>query len=287
MGNTLDVPKTEKDSHDFISSTSIQIGTSGMQGWRLEMEDAHISTDFPSKPDHLLLAVFDGHAGSGCAEYAAKNLINVIERSSKWKQYVNSGQENPTLIGEILTTSFMELDVLISKHQDQSNGLDTSGCTSVVCVVTPSNIICANAGDSRCVIGNLNKQVKALSYDHKPLNKLERSRIEAAGGFVQWNRVAAYWGPDELIGSWATKGLLQTNRSDNNRFDCFEDNIRKSDPPQLQRPLSGTLTAPFIASGVIHTFMKATAFMGARFDSTETFDVLENTVSYSVPNLVI
>ena len=28
-----------------------------MQGWRLEMEDAHISTDFPSKPDHLLLVI--------------------------------------------------------------------------------------------------------------------------------------------------------------------------------------------------------------------------------------
>lgn len=28
-----------------------------MQGWRLEMEDAHISADFPSKPDHLLLVI--------------------------------------------------------------------------------------------------------------------------------------------------------------------------------------------------------------------------------------
>ena len=28
-----------------------------MQGWRLEMEDAHISADIPSKPDHLLLVL--------------------------------------------------------------------------------------------------------------------------------------------------------------------------------------------------------------------------------------
>ena len=32
-----------------------------MQGWRLEMEDAHISQDMPSRPDHTFLAVFDGY----------------------------------------------------------------------------------------------------------------------------------------------------------------------------------------------------------------------------------
>jgi serine/threonine protein phosphatase PrpC len=32
-----------------------------MQGWRTEMEDAHISIDMPSKPDHTFLAVFDGY----------------------------------------------------------------------------------------------------------------------------------------------------------------------------------------------------------------------------------
>ena len=31
-----------------------------MQGWRLEMEDAHIATDMPSQPDHTFVAVFDG-----------------------------------------------------------------------------------------------------------------------------------------------------------------------------------------------------------------------------------
>ena len=35
----------------------LYLGTSGMQGWRLEMEDAHISADFTSKPDHLLLVI--------------------------------------------------------------------------------------------------------------------------------------------------------------------------------------------------------------------------------------
>ena len=32
-----------------------------MQGWRLEMEDAHISKAMPTRPDHTFLAVFDGY----------------------------------------------------------------------------------------------------------------------------------------------------------------------------------------------------------------------------------
>ena len=31
-----------------------------MQGWRLDMEDAHIITDLPSLRDHTFVAVFDG-----------------------------------------------------------------------------------------------------------------------------------------------------------------------------------------------------------------------------------
>ena len=62
-----------------------------------------------------------------------------------------------------------------------------------VCVHNDNNyiIMCVSI-DSRCVLGYLNKQVKPLSYDHKPLNKEEKKRIEGAGGYVQWNRVGEY-----------------------------------------------------------------------------------------------
>ena len=59
MGNFLESPKREKDSHE-CELNGYQIGVSGMQGWRLEMEDAHLSKTMPDKPDHTFLAVFDG-----------------------------------------------------------------------------------------------------------------------------------------------------------------------------------------------------------------------------------
>lgn len=42
-----------------------------------------------------------------------------------------------------------------------------AGATSVVALVTQSQIIVANAGDSRCVLSQ-NKKAIDLSIDHKP-----------------------------------------------------------------------------------------------------------------------
>jgi len=85
MGNLLDTPKTEKvDCHLFTSSTGLNCGGVGMQGWRIEMEDAHIIADLPSLPDHTFVAVFDGIviifvrniADYGCTHFITYLFLN-------------------------------------------------------------------------------------------------------------------------------------------------------------------------------------------------------------------
>lgn len=68
------------------------------------------------------------------------------------------------------------------------------GCTATCVMVTKKEIICANAGDSRTVLGRRAQGVglieaEPLSFDHKPENLEEKTRIEKAGGFVEMNRV--------------------------------------------------------------------------------------------------
>jgi serine/threonine protein phosphatase PrpC len=46
----------------------------------------------------------------------------------------------------------------------------------------------ANAGDSRCVMGRAGTAVP-LSFDHKPENEEERTRIEKAGSTITEGRV--------------------------------------------------------------------------------------------------
>ncbi len=63
-----------------------------------------------------------------------------------------------------------------------------TGCTACVVLITASEIYCANAGDSRCVL-SVNGKALEMSHDHKPNNPGEKARIEKAGGFVEDNRV--------------------------------------------------------------------------------------------------
>ncbi len=63
-----------------------------------------------------------------------------------------------------------------------------TGCTACVAIITKDRIICANSGDSRCVVGR-GQTAFEMSEDHKPDNFGERKRIEAAGGFVEEGRV--------------------------------------------------------------------------------------------------
>jgi len=64
---------------------------------------------------------------------------------------------------------------LDSDVEKEDYAVDT-GTTACVVLITPSDIICANAGDSRGVLCRDGKVV-ALSEDHKPDNAGELTRI--------------------------------------------------------------------------------------------------------------
>ena len=66
-----------------------------------------------------------------------------------------------------------------------------TGCTATCVLISSTHIFCANAGDSRTVLARSsgNQMCFPLSDDHKPDNAEEKARIEAAGGFVEENRV--------------------------------------------------------------------------------------------------
>ncbi|XP_003383191.1 PREDICTED: probable protein phosphatase 2C 60 [Amphimedon queenslandica] len=58
-----------------------------------------------------------------------------------------------------------------------------SGSTATVCLIKTNILYVANAGDSRCVLSS-NGEAVDLSLDHKPIDPLERERIERAGGHI-------------------------------------------------------------------------------------------------------
>jgi serine/threonine protein phosphatase PrpC len=59
------------------------------------------------------------------------------------------------------------------------------GCTANLLLLKDNELICANAGDSRCILGVGGKAVP-LSVDHKPTMPKERQRITKAGSYVNY-----------------------------------------------------------------------------------------------------
>ena len=79
-----------------------------------------------------------------------------------------------------------------------------AGCTATSVLITPTEIICANAGDSRTVLSRGGKCVE-LSYDHKPDNPDERKRIYSANCFVEDGRVNGMLALSRALGDFEYK----------------------------------------------------------------------------------
>ncbi|KAI9026571.1 phosphatase 2C-like domain-containing protein [Phycomyces nitens] len=193
MGQTLSEPVVTKTTHKE-SSKDLFYGVSSMQGWRLSMEDAHAAILKLEDSDASFFGVYDGHGGFTVAQYTGKRLHRKVYESEYFakKQYA-----------EAMRDAFLGIDRELS--EDNSYAGDPSGCTAVTALVTPEKkIIVANAGDSRAII-SVNGKSKALSYDHKPVDRLESQRIIAAGGFVEFGRVNGNLALSRAIGDFEFK----------------------------------------------------------------------------------
>jgi len=80
--------------------------------------------------------------------------------------------------------------------------------------MTKDYFFCANAGDSRSVLAKTSKTIEELSEDHKPENFLEKQRIEAAGGFVEENRVNGSLNLSRSMGDFEYKSNPKKNYKD-------------------------------------------------------------------------
>jgi serine/threonine protein phosphatase PrpC len=194
MGNYLESPRTEKQTESHGSN----VGISSMQGWRMSMEDTHIATNMPNAEDHALFAVFDGHGGEAAANFVAAHFTKQLAESREWDEYLATRSE-PHL-RQAFTQCFIELD----NQMRLDETIAESGCTATVVMITPTFIICANAGDSRAVMSQ-GRAVIELSRDHKPENPEEKQRIEQNGGVVQNNRVNGMLAVSRAFGDFDLK----------------------------------------------------------------------------------
>jgi len=210
MGQTLENPKTEKEE---ISGKNdyLKYALSGMQGYRISMEDDHNSESL-IVPSHLkgeeenflfsYFGVYDGHSGNEASKYLSENLLKQILLDESKK---NSNIQE-IFSQETLTKSFLKVDenleILCTK---ESICPGSTCCTTFIKKIKNSiEIICANVGDSRCVLCDKGVTVQ-LSFDHKPLNEKEKERIIRSGNFVEFGRVNGSLAVSRAFGDFTYK----------------------------------------------------------------------------------
>lgn len=269
MGSILDTPHTEKTT-DAGTGNDLKYSVCSMQGWRVEMEDAHCAkVGLPGLPDWSFFAVFDGHAGAYVSAHCAENLLNTILQTDSFLEYAvaasklsktkngnstngesgtghegdmstmasstnednkKKNDENDNLqcdqqlkeafadehlvcdqmlerIKSSIRDAFLKLDERMKTLPEVESGEDISGSTAVACLVSPTHLFFANCGDSRAVMSRDGKAIFS-TQDHKPVNPVEKERIQAAGGSVMIQRVNGSLAVSRALGDFQYKQVV-------------------------------------------------------------------------------
>lgn len=183
------------------AAVHLQVGFKSRTGWRpfsISKENQDSLALMLPLPDPLaeysIFGVFDGHgtAGHKVSSYVAEHV------TTNFKIILGADRTLPAEAALRRACVQTNRVLLAQKALDVS----MTGTTAAVAVVHERQLICANVGDSRIVVGTMRKGShvpKVLTTDHVPSHPAERQRIEAAGGRVEkWAPAGLDTGPPRL-----------------------------------------------------------------------------------------
>lgn len=111
MGAYLSSPVTEKDWEDGEYGR-LRYGIAAMQGWRRNMEDAHLAeAEVEGDERTAMFGVFDGHGGREVAHFVARHFIEEVVEQREWKDGAYE---------DALRQSFHRMDELLRREEFDS-----------------------------------------------------------------------------------------------------------------------------------------------------------------------
>ena len=123
-------------------------------------------------------AIYDGHGGNGCSNYLQENLHNYLFSS-------NDFPSSPLqAIYQAYETAELNFE-LIAFDKENKKLLDKSGSCSLSALILNDICYIIYLGDSRGIYSfDSGNQLFQVTRDHKPNDKIEKTRIENAGGKI-------------------------------------------------------------------------------------------------------
>lgn len=146
------------------------------------------------------MLISDGHGEFGhyVSSFLKDNLPLVVEEG------LAEVQDNDPKSKEFQTALEKSFKKATSKLETESKiDIQLSGSTCCSVILTPTQVVCANCGDSRAIIGRKTEngwKAVHISKDHKPGLPQEKMRIEISGGRVEPYRDddGEFLGPDRV-----------------------------------------------------------------------------------------
>mmetsp|Transcript_7895 Transcript_7895/g.18482 ORF Transcript_7895/g.18482 Transcript_7895/m.18482 type:complete len:515 (+) Transcript_7895:138-1682(+) len=153
------------------------VGVAEMNGWRANMEDAHV---IHLKEEWGFFGVFDGHGGDKCSKFVAKRIQEELD--------TKGCPADDAAVKQLV----------LSIDQEFLDSQQESGSTATMCIVHKPRadgthkLRVVNAGDSRVLLGRRDGSIvdgggtdQGLTVDHKPNHPDEKERIYRCGGHVE------------------------------------------------------------------------------------------------------
>ncbi|KAI7742480.1 hypothetical protein M8C21_020595, partial [Ambrosia artemisiifolia] len=196
-GSGVKSPQNERCAYVPI----FRSGSCSEMGPKPYMEDEYICVDdlrehLDAQRDYPFLGafygVFDGHGGIDAASFTKRNILEFILEDSSFPKGVKKAVKN----------AFAKVDHALADTRSLDN---SSGTTALTALILGRNMLIANAGDSRAVLGKRGRAIE-LSTDHKPSCTSEKMRIEKLGGVIYDGYLNGQLSVARALGDWHMKG---------------------------------------------------------------------------------
>ena len=137
-------------------------------------------------PALAFMAVYDGHGGTGVANYLKDHLHEFILAQPEYRE----GD-----VPEAVLKAFLAVDAELRSY---GNATELTGSTATCLLIKHGEVVVANLGDSRAV-ASVQGAARVLTQDHNTSNPRERERVTAMGGVIKDNRVGGVLIPTRCV----------------------------------------------------------------------------------------
>merc|ERR1719491_1984591 len=163
----LPEPDVTKVTEGSCQGAPCIYGCCTMQGWRQNMEDAHVCTsNFGNVAGLSFFAVFDGHCGAQVARFCGRHVAEEVlsTRSFREKRYAEAMRESLLALDARMLMDWPNSLVTPGGKDPADSSLEVKpvdsyayaprnpGCTALACFIEEHRLHLANAGDSRAVL---------------------------------------------------------------------------------------------------------------------------------------